>query len=183
VAFRIPEPVEHEAAGPSPEPFDREPEWRRTEGPELPGASDPLPFAAAAVATAPLPAGGLETVSIEPLSPWPVAVAGGSSAVAAKPDSSVHVRTSDSGGLAAASWPRIFDRLWRMASPGSLQLTLEGGELVVPDKYSPQLSQADFGVFMLANPQGATEVAAIRWSTITRVSIRGSADVPAALFE
>ena len=93
------------------------------------------------------------------------------------------VRTSGSGRLGSAggagSLGKLFCELWaRKSAEAVIELHLSGDEKIVPDRFSPKLSQGSHGVFLVDETDGTHTLAVVAWESIERLLVRGMKDLP-----
>jgi hypothetical protein len=89
-------------------------------------------------------------------------------------------------GLAAAghAMADIFARLWnRRGEEGTVDVYLEGGELLSPEFFSPQLSQTTHAVFAELADDGTYTVVSVPWDSVTRAVLKKVEGLPDGLFQ
>jgi hypothetical protein len=78
----------------------------------------------------------------------------------------------------------LFESFWAYKEPGvTIELHLDNGKVVAPDGYAPHLSRQGHGVFMVRETNGSYTLAAIIWSSIAQVSVRGVKELPEGVFD
>lgn len=78
----------------------------------------------------------------------------------------------------------LFLKLWAEREKGSvLEIHLKDGSILVPERFSRELSRRKCGVFALHDPDGSYTVAAIDWQAVLRISLRHLSKPPKSMFE
>jgi DNA-directed RNA polymerase subunit RPC12/RpoP len=76
----------------------------------------------------------------------------------------------------------LFAQLWARKSYGTaIELHLSDGQSVVPDHYSRQGSQDEYGIFATREPDDSFTLIAVAWSSVHRVTMRGLKQLPEEL--
>lgn len=77
----------------------------------------------------------------------------------------------------------IFALLWQQrAAGGVVEMQLQGGELLTPDFFSPELSLATHGVFAIKGKDGTFNITSVPWDSVVRVSLKKTGELPAGMF-
>jgi len=77
----------------------------------------------------------------------------------------------------------IFQLLWEQRHyGGTVEMQLAEGELLNPDFFSPELSQATHGVFATKGKDGAYTIISVPWDSVLRVTLRKTEELPPGLF-
>jgi hypothetical protein len=83
----------------------------------------------------------------------------------------------------AAGMGYIFARLWEQRDEQTeVEIFLNEGEIMSPDRYSEILSSSDYGVFAVQEGDGNYTVTVIPWSAVRRIGVRKVAELAAAMF-
>ena len=78
----------------------------------------------------------------------------------------------------------IFQLLWQQRHyGGKIEMQLAEGELLIPDFYSPELSQATHGVFATQGKDGTYTIVSVPWDSVLRVTLRKTDELPPGLFD
>ena len=78
----------------------------------------------------------------------------------------------------------IFQLLWQQRHyGGGIEMQLAEGELLIPDYFSPELSQATHGVFATAGKDGTYTIVSVPWDSVLRVTLRKTEELPPGLFD
>ncbi len=89
------------------------------------------------------------------------------------------------GGMQIGAHPmaRTFEVLWSSRENGArVELHLNSGDTVLPDRYAAGASQQDQGIFGIKNDDGTYTVIAVTWDAVTRIAARGASQLPAEWF-
>jgi hypothetical protein len=88
-----------------------------------------------------------------------------------------------SSSLPGHALARLFTQLWdRHGTDGDIDLYLAEGELLSPEFFSPQLSQATHGVFAERVEDGTYNVISIPWESVKKAVVRKVDRLPDGLF-
>jgi hypothetical protein len=80
-------------------------------------------------------------------------------------------------------WVRLLSRLWTQKTAGVVvELCLQDGETIVPERFARGLSQKSHGVFAVKNSNGTYTVTAVPWTSVNRLLVRGIKSLPEELF-
>ena len=91
---------------------------------------------------------------------------------------------SKSGGSDQHPLAQLFARLWEEKSRGAfVELHLTEGVIIVPERYSKELSRRTHGVFAVKDPDGTHTLTAVAWDSISRVSVRRVNKLPKKMFD
>ena len=73
----------------------------------------------------------------------------------------------------------LFARLWNDRPPGStVEVFLEDGATIRPDRFAPAMSQNSHAVFAVAEPSGGFVLSAVAWASVVRVEVHGVTRLP-----
>jgi len=73
----------------------------------------------------------------------------------------------------------LFLKLWKAKPPGAtVELHLEGGEVITPGRFAATLSQGSHGLFGTAESDETYTLTAVAWASVTRVVVRGMNELP-----
>lgn len=76
----------------------------------------------------------------------------------------------------------IFPRLWATKTAGAVvELHLDDGETVVPDRFSKASAGASHGLFAVKEPDGTYTMMAVAWDAVHRVLVRHLKQLPGDL--
>ena len=68
---------------------------------------------------------------------------------------------------------------WAERAQGAVvELHLNDGRTITPDRYAPEMSQESIGVFGLAGPDGNHTLVAVAWDCVSQVEVRGLQNLP-----
>ncbi len=68
---------------------------------------------------------------------------------------------------------------WSKRALGAVvELHLNDGRTITPDRYAPEMSQEQVGMFGLAGPEGNPTLVAVAWGSLAEVEIRGLPQLP-----
>jgi hypothetical protein len=82
-------------------------------------------------------------------------------------------------GPAIHSLSLLFAEFWASRDEGSrVEVHLESGSVLVPDAYVKSHSQHDYAVLVTKDPDGASTVTVVPWSSISRIIMRALKQVP-----
>ena len=88
-----------------------------------------------------------------------------------------------SSSLPGHALARLFTQLWdRHGADGNIDLYLAEGELLSPEFFSPQLSQATHGIFAERVEDGTYTVISIPWESVKKAVVRKVDRLPDGLF-
>jgi hypothetical protein len=78
----------------------------------------------------------------------------------------------------------LFARIWGQRREGEIiELSLAGGERIVPDWFASHSVDEPYGMFALLASDGAYTLLAIRWDVVQQITVRGMVELPEGLFE
>jgi hypothetical protein len=78
----------------------------------------------------------------------------------------------------------IFLLLWQQRHyGGAVEMQLAEGDLLNPDYFSPELSQATHGVFATQGKDGTFTIVSVPWDKVLRVTLRKTDELPPGLFD
>ena len=79
---------------------------------------------------------------------------------------------------------QMFVRLWEEKQHGAtVELLLEGDEILVPEWYSLQLSQSTHALFASKDPDGDYTMTVIAWDSVRKVVVGNIDELPDGMFE
>ncbi|HWC89208.1 MAG TPA: hypothetical protein VG433_06125 [Pirellulales bacterium] len=87
---------------------------------------------------------------------------------------------------AAATSPlaELFESFWSYKAQGAvIELHLGQGKVLAPDGYASHLSHHQHGVFMIREPNGLHTLAAVRWDSVSHITVRGLQRAPEGVFD
>jgi len=86
----------------------------------------------------------------------------------------------DDGGVRGLG--PLFAALWKFKSRGCpIELHLGEGRVLVPHGFAPESASLSHAVFTVTEPNGATTLTVIAWSSIERVNVRNLYELPHGL--
>jgi DNA-directed RNA polymerase subunit RPC12/RpoP len=115
----------------------------------------------------------------------------GPSATAAVP----RIETGSRGdsGVRAGSGPRLggshpmaelFARFWDERSRGAfVEVHLDDGAIIIPERYSRELSRSSHGVFAVKDPDGTHTLSLVAWDSVRRINVRRVSKLPKKIFD
>jgi hypothetical protein len=78
----------------------------------------------------------------------------------------------------------LFDSFWSYKGQGAtIELHLPDGQVIAPAGYAPHLSKQSHGVFMVRKNDGTYTIAAVRWDTVSHITVGGLRSVPEGVFD
>ena len=78
----------------------------------------------------------------------------------------------------------LFTWIWGQRPPRcAVEIYLKDGQTFSPKMFSPELSQRDYGVFLVPDDLGKFTMTTLAWDHVAKVVVRNLDDIPAALFE
>lgn len=79
----------------------------------------------------------------------------------------------------------LFSRLWalKLQQNASVEIHFPDGKLLIPERFSPALSNSTHGLFSEKEVNGTHRLTVVSWESISRVTIRGVQKLPAGVFE
>ena len=78
----------------------------------------------------------------------------------------------------------LFTWIWTQRPPRcAVDLFLKDGQTFSPKLFSPELSQCDYGVFLVPDDLGKFTLTTLAWDHVAKVVVRNLDDIPATLFE
>lgn len=84
----------------------------------------------------------------------------------------------------ATAFAELFESFWSYKAQGAtIELHLAHGKVLAPDGYASHLSHQDHGVFMIREPNGLHTLAAVRWDTVSHITVRGLQRAPEGVFD
>lgn len=85
---------------------------------------------------------------------------------------------------AISALAELFESFWSYKAHGAvIEVHLTQGKVLAPDGYAPHLSHQDHGVFMIREPSGLTTLAAVRWDSVSHITVRGLRSAPEGVFD
>jgi len=73
----------------------------------------------------------------------------------------------------------LFSKLWaRKPGAGSVEMFLEGGDVLVPDRFADTLSRQSHGVFAVKESDGTYTLTVVAWDSVAKILVRGVGELP-----
>jgi DNA-directed RNA polymerase subunit RPC12/RpoP len=78
----------------------------------------------------------------------------------------------------------LFARFWEERARGAfVEIHLEEGVVIVPERYSKELSRGTHGVFAVKDPDGTHTLTVVSWASVQRISVRRVSKLPKKIFD
>jgi hypothetical protein len=87
-------------------------------------------------------------------------------------------------GVGADALARFVAKLWSLCPKAALEIGLNNGETIIPDRFLPKASrESGQGVFAMEKSDGTVALTLVAWNAVARVTVRNLKKLPPELAE